>query len=461
METLTMSTKEVPRPGLFRALVTQKLTVAQVALALKLTIRQVRRLLARYRTGGAAALVHRSRGRPSKRRLPKEVRAKVLHLIQTTYQGLSDCHLTEKLTEVEGLSLCRESVRRLRESLKLAPQRRRRPPRHHQRRIPEARLGAMIQVDGSPFDWLQGRGPMMSLLGGVDDASSRFTGLIFRPHEDLHGYASVFHQTFTRYGLPGAFYGDRTGILHRNDAHWSLEEELQGSQFPTQLGSALHELGIGYIAAHSPQAKGRVENRWGTLQDRLTSELRLRDIDTLEGANLYLPEFSEDFDRRFAHPPREAPSAFRSCSACQIELALCCRYTRQVARDNTVSLAGRWVQIPPGPHKRSYAGSTVELRELLSGKLLVRQGGRVLAVQEAPPGPFTLAPRSVSKGSRDPANQEAQPIAAPGSTRSKDRTQPRPKSQTRYNPRSAAAPENAWRKGLPPARSRRTSTLEG
>ena len=310
-----MSTKEVPRPGLFRALVTQKLTVAQVALALKLTIRQVRRLLARYRTGGAAALVHRSRGRPSKRRLPKEVRAKVLHLIQTTYQGLSDCHLTEKLTEVEGLSLCRESVRRLRESLKLAPQRRRRPPRHHQRRIPEARLGAMIQVDGSPFDWLQGRGPMMSLLGGVDDASSRFTGLIFRPHEDLHGYASVFHQTFTRYGLPGAFYGDRTGILHRNDAHWSLEEELQGSQFPTQLGSALHELGIGYIAAHSPQAKGRVENRWGTLQDRLTSELRLRDIDTLEGANLYLPEFSEDFDRRFAHPPREAPSAFPARSS--------------------------------------------------------------------------------------------------------------------------------------------------
>ena len=461
METLTLSTKEVSRPGLFRALLAGKLTVSQVALSLLLTVRQVQRLLARYRKDGSHALVHRSRGRPSKRRLSEEVRSKVTQLIQTTYKGFSDCHLTEKLTEVEGLSLCRESVRRLRKSLKIPAQRKRRPARHHMRRTPEARLGSMIQIDGSPHDWLQGRGPKMSLIGGVDDASSKFTGLIFRPGEDLHGYACVFQQIFTRYGLPGTFYGDRTGILHRNDGHWSVEEELQGSQFPTQLGQAIKELGIGYIAAHSPQAKGRVENRWGTLQDRLVSELRLRGIDNREGANLYLPEFEDDFNRRFGHPPQEMPSAFRPCTARQIELALCCRYTRKVARDNTVSITNRRVQIPAGPHKRSYAGSTVELRELLSGKLIVCHGRHILAVQEAPPGPFTLAPRMGRGGNRSAATRESQPLATSGSTRNGDRGKPRLKSQTRYNPRSVPAADNPWRKKVLPAKPPQTPIPEG
>lgn len=447
-----MSIKEAPRPGLIRAALAGKVTVREVAQALGLSRRQVQRLKERFRREGVRGLLHHNRGRPSPLRMSEKTRQQAARLMQTTYRGFSDCHLTEKLREIEGLDLCRESVRRIREALKIPPQRRRRPPRHHHRRLPEAREGAMVQIDGSPHDWLQGRGPQMCLLGGVDDATSRFTGLIFRPTEDLHGYATVFQQTFTRYGLPVSFYGDQTSVLVRNDEHWSLEEELQGSQNPTQLGMALKELGIAYIAAHCPQGKGRVENRWGTLQDRLVSELRLHDIDSLQGANAYLPTFLEDFDKRFAHAPREPQSAYRACSARQIELALCCRYHRTVADDNTAKVGSRWVQIPPGPGKRTYAGCRVELRELLDGRMLVLYQSRLIASQPAPQEGFSLVPRK-RPGSKQTSRTADTENASPGSPRRDDPKPARLLSQPPKTLPPRAAPDHPWRKGLPPLRS--------
>jgi hypothetical protein len=316
----------------------------------------------------------------------------------------------------------------------------------------------MIQVDGSPHKWLEDRGPRMCLLGGIDDATSRFTGLIFRPTEDLHGYAAVFQQTFTRYGLPVSFYGDQTTILVRSDNHWTLEEELQGRQNPTQLGMALKELGVAYIAAHCPQGKGRVENRWGTLQDRLVSELRLHHIDSLQGANAFLPTFLEDFDRRFAHTPRESQNAYRSCSTRQIELALCCRYRRTVAHDNTAKLGSRWIQIPPGPGKRSYAGCRVELRELLDGRMLAFYQNRLIAAQPQPQGPFNLVPRE-HRGSTRIVHPERAKSGSHKSTRSLDRQPARPRTQAPAPLPTPPAPDHPWRKGLPPLRS--TTQQEG
>lgn len=449
-----MSRKEVPRAGLLKAAVAERITNAQGATALRLSIRQFQRLKQRFRTGGAAALPHHSRGRPSARRLAPKIRARVTTLLQTTYKDFNDCHATEKLQEVEGLPLSRESVRRLRRALGLPAKHRRRPRQHRHRRTPEARMGQLVQVDGSPFDWLEGRGPAMTLHGAIDDATSTVLALHFRPTEDLHGYAVVFQQLFTHYGLPLAVYGDRINILVRNDAHWSLPEQLRGQQDPTHLGRVLADLGIGYLEAGSPEAKGRVERLWRTLQDRLTSELRLRHISTPEGANAFLPEFLADLNPRFTRPPADAAPAWRPAPR-DLALMLSCRYTRQVARDNTIRLGPRWIQIPPGPHHRSYAGCRVELRELLDGRLVVLHEGAVLATQPAPPD-FVLKPRTApSHERRHPAQRARAAADTPGPENAaphwaQDQGSPTKPGSTYppTRPSSRPAPRHPWRHAL-------------
>jgi transposase len=394
-ETVTMSRKEVRRPGLVQLAVAGQITTAAGAHALAMTPRQFRRLKARYRAEGVRGLVHRLRGRPSPRGLDVEVRDRVLELIQTRYPDFNDCHCTEKLRDVEGLAIGRETVRRLRRALGRPPKRRRRPPQHRTRRPRHPAMGRLVLVDGSLFDWL-GTGTPLPLLGAIDDATSTVLALHFRPAEDLHGYLSLLQQMAEGHGLPVALYGDRLGVFVRNDAHWSLEEELQGAQHPTQFGQVLRDLGIGYIAAHSPQAKGRIERLWATLQDRLVAELRLQRMTTLAAAEAFLPTYLADHNRRFAQAPAETTAAWRRAPRDLAE-RLSCRYTRRVARDNTVRLGARWIQIPRGPHGRSYAGCRVELRECLDGRLLVDYQGRRLATAPPLADDFVLVPRRAQR----------------------------------------------------------------
>src|SRR5262245_40479565 len=407
-EALAMSRKEVVRPGLVKALVAGQLTNRQVATALRLSIRQVQRLKRRFEAAGAAGLVHRTRGRPSPRRLAPALRHRVMALLQTVYAGLNDCHVTEKLREVEGLQVGRESVRQLRQALGLPAKHPRRAPRHRRRRLPQARAGSLVLLDASPAAWLGADRPGLTLHGAIDDASGDVLALHFRPTEDLHGYAVVLEMVFTTRGLPVACYGDGTTILVRSDPHWSLEEELRGTQDPTHLGRVLAELGIGYIRARSPQAKGRIERLWRTLQDRLIAELRLRGIATREAANALLPLCIADYNRRFAQPPADPTSAWRRPPR-DLPLILSCRYTRTVARDNTVRLGPRWLQLPPGPGGRSYAGRRVELRECLDGRLVALAAGPVLAAQPSSGPDFVLAPRA------DPGRARQQRLRAPRS----------------------------------------------
>jgi transposase len=404
-ETVTMSRKEAPRAGLVKAALAGRITNAQGAQALGVSLRQFRRLKARYRAAGVRGLVHRLRGRPSPRAVDGARRDRVLELVQTTYRDLNDCHATEKLREVEGLAVSRSTVRRLRRGLGLAPKRRRRPPQHRTRRARRAARGALVLIDGSVFDWL-GTGTPLFLLGAIDDATGTVLALHFRPAEDLHGYLTLLRLLAARDGLPVSLYGDRLGVFVRNDAHWSLEEELQGAQHPTHFGQVLRELGIGYIAAHSPQAKGRIERLWETLQDRLVAELRLRGIHTLEAAEAYLPLHLVDHNRRFARAPAAADAAWRRPPR-DLADRLSCRYTRRVARDNTVRLGPRVVQIPRGPHGRSYAGCRVALHECLDGRLLVHYQGRRLATEPAPTADFVLVPRRAQRlrASRTPSDE--------------------------------------------------------
>ena len=395
-----MSRKEAPRAGLVKAALAGQITTRQGAGALGLTARQFRRLKARYRAEGPPGLRHRLRGRPSPRALEVQLRDRVADLMQTLYWDLNDCHLTEKLQEVEGLELSRSSVRRIRRALGRPAKHRRRPRQHRRRRTPEAQMGALVQLDGSPFDWLEGRGPALTLLGAIDDATGTVLALQCRPTEDLHGYATLLRQVALQYGLPLALYGDRLSVFVRNDRHWTLEEELQGAQHPTHFGVILRDLGIGYIPAGSPQAKGRIERLWRTLQDRLVVELRLHGIRTLEAAQAFLPEFLADFNPRFAHAPAAADAWRRPPR--DLAAVLSCRYTRVVARDHTVRLAERLVQVPPGPHGRSYAGCRVEVREGVDGQLLVLYQGQPLVRQPAPGPEFVLRPRRAPHGAQAP-----------------------------------------------------------
>jgi helix-turn-helix protein len=195
METFTMSRKEVPRAGLVKAALTGKITNVEGARALHLSVRQFKRLKARVRAAGVGALVHRSRGQPSPRRLSADLRAQVVRFMTTTYEGFNDVHLTEKLQEQHALPISRATVRRLRLRLGHPARRRRRAPKHRSRRARAAAFGQLVQLDASPFAWLEDRGPAAALHGLIDDATSIPLALWFRPTEDLHGYLTVLGQT--------------------------------------------------------------------------------------------------------------------------------------------------------------------------------------------------------------------------------------------------------------------------
>ena len=398
-----MSRKEVPRAGLLKAALVGKISNAQGAQALHLSVRQFQRLKARFKAEGVRGLLHRLRGRPSPRRLPAALRTQAATLLQTTYAGLNDCHATEKLREVEGLRLSRSALRRLRRALGLPAKRRRRGRTVRTRRTPEAQRGALVQLDASPFAWLEDGGPQLALHGAIDDATGAGLALTLRPTEDLHGYVTLLEQLCTRYGLPLTLYGDRLNVFVRNDAHWTLEEQLRGRQDPTHFGRILQELGIGFIPAGSPQAKGRIERFWQTLQDRLVAELRLRGITTIDGANAFFPAFLADLTRRFARAPAETQPAWRPAPR-DLAALLSCRYLRTVAHDNTVRLGPRWLQLP---RHRAYGGRRVELRECLDGRLLAFTDGRCLAAQPSPGADFVLRPRHRPGSSRAPRRRAA------------------------------------------------------
>jgi len=441
-----MSRKEVPRAGLLKAALAGKISNAQGALAMHLSVRQFQRCKVRFGAEGPGGLLHRLRGRPAPRRLPADVRARVAELLQGTYAGFNDCHATEKLQEVEGLLLSRTSVRRLRRSLGLPAKRPRRSRQGRMRRTPEAQMGSLVQLDASPFAWLETRGPQLALHGAIDDATGTVLALVFRPTEDLHGYATLLQQLVTGYGLPLALYGDRLNVFVRNDPHWTLEEQLRGTQDPTHFGRLLRELGIGFIAAGSPQAKGRIERLWQTLQDRLVSELRLRGIATLEAAQAFLPEFLADFNRRFTHAPADPTAAWRPAPR-DLAALLSCRYTRAVAHDNTVRLGPRWVQLP---RCRAYTGRRLELRECLDGRLLVFADGHCLASQPAPPGEFHLRPRRSPSADRRPRLRASHSRAAEGGRYPP--TSPKRPSPPRTRSASAArtpSPTHPWRHSTP------------
>lgn len=380
-----MSSRQWKRLEAVRRVEAGEMTMRQASSFVRLSERQMRRLRRAVAARGQQAVVHGNTGRAPWNRLDEELRKRVLQLALGKYVGFNDQHLTEKLATSEALDVSRQSVRRILREAGVGAVRRRRCRQHHRRRDRKAQEGLMVLWDGSRHDWLEGRGPVLSLMGGIDDATGRLLpGAHFVEQECAAGYLRLLHAIVSELGVPWSIYMDRHGSLKRTDDHWTLEEELRGRQDPTHVGASLEELEIEAIYALSPQAKGRVERLWGTLQDRLTSELRLAGARTLVEANAVLKRYIGEHNIRFAVKPAETSCAWRAVRAgTDVDRVCAFRYPAQVQNDNTVRFAGLVIDIPPGPGRRSYAHARVDVRQLLDGSWRVYFDGQVIATREA------------------------------------------------------------------------------
>ena len=380
-----MNRKEQTRAKVLTMVIEGRCTAREAAELVQLSERQVLRLKKGLREQGPAALAHGNRGRRPGHAITGELRKEVLELATSLYRDYNHTHLQEELEERHEICLSRRSVARILTVAGLPSPRKRRARKHRSQRTRMPQEGMLLQVDGSNHDWLEGRGPRLVLIGAIDDATGELVHAVFREHEDGAGYFLLLRDSIRRKGVPLAWYSDRHGIFQRNGKEpWTLAEELNGRREPTQVARALEELGINLILAHSPQAKGRVERLWETLQDRLVKELRRANACSLAEANQFLKTFLPRFRKRFARNPAEPQSAYRPLPLGADLGAVCSfHYFRRVANDNTVRLEERLVQIRPGPGGRSYAGCRVQLQERLDGSLVVAYQGRIVARQLA------------------------------------------------------------------------------
>jgi transposase len=354
------------------------LKVKEAGGILGLSERQVYRIKARVEREGAGGVIHKSKGKKKPLWLNDRIRDKIDHLYKTKYRGFNLSHMTEFLNEDEGIKVSRESVRQI--LLKKGSYvRKRRYPQHRQWREPCSREGQMVQFDTSDHDWLEGRGPRLYLIGGVDDATSKVAGAKFVLADGVKQNMEVFKDIVQRRGIPLSVYVD-CGSNFRTTRHQSMEYQLKGEYPDTQFARALGELGIRIIYAYSPQAKGRIERKFGVFQDRLCSELRLHNISTLEDANRYLWEkFIPKNNRMFSRTAKEPGSAYRPLpKGLNLKDVFCLKEERTVAGDNTISYQGKTFQILPNEYRLSYCKAKVEVHEYLDGSINIFYQGKKL-----------------------------------------------------------------------------------
>jgi transposase len=444
---IALGQREQQRLGALREVLAGHWSVEQASQVLGLSVRQIWRLKAAFEENGAAALVHGNKGKPSPGKIATEVRQRVAELAKGQYAGCNDTHLTELLALREDIVLKRKSVERILRSAGVAPARRRRAAKHRRRRDRMPQEGMLLQMDGSSHHWLGEGQPEFTLLCAVDDATGRVVAATMRQEEDAHGYFLLLRQLLLRHGVPMAVYRDRHGIFQRDPkAPWSLEEQLAGRRAPTQFGRALEELAIHSIPAGSPQAKGRIERLWGSLQDRLVAELRLFGICGLQQANAFLGGFLERYNASFAQRADDPGMAYTSVDPnLDLDRVLSFSYPRVVANDNTVRLDGRAFDIPPGPGRRGYAAAHVLVHEMLDGSFGVWHEDRWILRTEPEDGNRDLRARKRNKERPAFAAIPTKPQAGPPSPGAVKASEPsEPKKAASHKPSQA----HPWRKGL-------------
>ena len=360
-----MTKKELVRVYVIKSLIEDKMASRDAAEVLNLSERQIKRLKAGVKKDGEVFVIHKNRGRKPKHTIPGEIREKIVSLTRNKYKGINYTHLAELLREEEGITVSQSSVSRILKAKGIKSPRKHRPPKPHRTRERKPQEGLLLQMDASPYEWIPGI--KCSLHGAIDDARGNITGLYFCENECLNGYFEVKRQTILEYGLPVSVYVDRHTLFKApSNAKLTIYDELEGKTLAyTQFSRAMQELSIGMVYAYSPQAKGRIERLWETLQDRLVLELRLAGIKSIKEANAFLPGFIKRFNARFAVVPREPQSAYRPLPVCvpacacthadrqrtgreehiNIDYVLCRKEARKASQGSTFSFRGQAYQL--------------------------------------------------------------------------------------------------------------------
>ena len=373
---LTMN--EVNRLKVVQEYMDGTVTIEQVAAVLKRRPRSVYRLVAKVRAKGPGGILHGNRNRRSLRRVAEGTRKKLVELARGKYHDVNDRHMCELLQKSERIAIGRETLRCILRKEGIKPKRAVKRRKYRSRRERKEAFGMMLQIDASPHDWLEGRGPWLTLVGGKDDATS-FVWARFEEAETTWGYLDLMREVITTHGVPLSLYADRHSIFHTTREP-TIIEQLKDVVPLTQFGRAMAELGVSLIKAWSPQAKGRIERQWGTFQDRLVVVLRLAGAKTIEEANKVLKEFLAEYNAQFCVPPEQTVPVFmRTPTKTVLHDVLCVKEIRTVKKDHTVSFEGLVLQIPPSKKYPCMADGVVEVREYRDGHVEITYKKTVVA----------------------------------------------------------------------------------
>jgi transposase len=315
----------------------------EAAEMLSLSIRQTGRIVGRVREEGPQGAVHQSRGRESNRKYPEELKARVIELYRQNYEGFGPTLAQEKLFERDSIGISDETLRLWLIEAGLW-KKKRKGRQHRQWRPRKDRYGEMIQVDGSHHDWVEGRGPAGVFMGYIDDATGKVSGRFYE-YEGTIPAMDSFMGYIRKHGIPMSLYMDKH-TTYKASGKPTIEDELNGTEPMSQFGRALKELGVELIHAHSPQAKGRVERLFNTLQDRLVKEMRLRGISSIAEANEFLKEYLPIYNRRFAKKAAEEENLHRPIpKGLNPSRILCIKTERTVRNDFTIAHDRKLYQI--------------------------------------------------------------------------------------------------------------------
>ncbi|WP_308387973.1 ISNCY family transposase [Acidithiobacillus sp. AMEEHan] len=368
---IEMNERELERLKVLERVLAGDLDQKQAAMRLGLTDRQVRRLMRRYECEGAAGLISRRRGKPSNRRLAPAVQETILARVQERYADFGPTLAVEYLRG-EGLRVSKETLRGWMVEAGLWKARQKRSLRLHPPRPRRVRRGELVQIDGSPHDWFEGRGPRCCLIAFIDDATSQVMFARFVPVESTQAYLDVLKAYVTTYGCPVALYSDRHGIFTKHNPE-------DGK--PTQFQRATASLGIETIQALTPQAKGRVERLFQTLQDRLVKAMRLADIADIEAANVFLTGYLPEHNARFAVAPLDPADAHQSYEGEASELARICaiQHPRTLSKDLVLSFRRqRYIVQTNGAPRYALRGKRITVVEYGDGRVELLAGQEIL-----------------------------------------------------------------------------------
>jgi transposase len=370
--------KESNRLRVLQGYMDGKIEIEEAARILKRRPRAVYRMVAKVRAKGPEGVLHGNRNKVSPRRVPDSIRKRILEMTLGKYHDINDTHLCEILREAEGIVMGRETLRCILRKGGIPSKRKVKRRKYRSRRERKEAFGMMLQVDASPHDWLQGRGPWLTLVGGKDDATG-YVWAHFEEAETTWGYLDLMREVITTHGIPLSLYADRHSIFHTTREPTFIEQ-LKDVVPLTQFGRAMNELGITLIKAWTPQAKGRIERQWGTFQDRLVVALRLAGANTLEQAREVLKRFLKEYNQRFCLLPKQNAAVFTKAPPTTVlHKILCLKETRVVKKDHTVSFEGLVLQIPFCKRYPCIADRQVDVRQYRDGHIEIAYRDYVVA----------------------------------------------------------------------------------